>query len=116
MNIWQEKLGEKSRLVGVSGRLDQNLTPALEEQFEELLAQGHHRLVVDLTNVTYINSGGLRCLVSAWRKAKKAGGNLILTGLNDRVQKVFAMVGFDKVFEIYPNQKSAQEKWQKPEE
>lgn len=116
MNIWQEKLGESSWLVGVRGRLDQNLTPALDEQFDELLAQGHHRIVVDLSKVTYVNSGGLRCLVTAWRKAKKAGGNVVLTGLNDRVEEVFTMVGFDKVFEIFPNRQLAQKKWQKAEE
>ena len=102
MSVWQEKLPHSdSWLVGVSGRLDQSLNPKLEETLNDLLENGHFRLVVDLTHATYINSGGLRCLVSAWRRAKAGEGGLVLCGLNSRLQEIFAMVGFDKVFTIY---------------
>lgn len=102
MSVWQEKLPHSNAwLVGISGRLDQSLTPKLEETLNELLGNGHYALVVDLTHATYINSGGLRCLVSAWRKAKANEGMLTLCGLNDRLQEIFAMVGFDKVFTIH---------------
>ena len=101
MNIWQEAISDGVRLVGVSGRLDQNLTPALEAELLKLLEEGYHHLVVDLSKVNYINSGGLRCLVTAWRQAHQHGGDLKLCSLSERVAKVFTMVGFDKVFQIY---------------
>ena len=101
MSVWQEKLPQDVWLIGVSGRLDQTLNPKLEETLDELLEDGHYHLVVDLTDTTYINSGGLRCLVSAWRRAKANEGSLALCGLNDRLQEIFAMVGFDKVFQIH---------------
>ena len=66
-----------------------------------VLDNGHYDLIVDLTHTTYINSGGLRCLVSAWRRAKAAQGSLSLCGLNERLQEIFTMVGFDKVFTIH---------------
>ncbi|HOU39913.1 MAG TPA: STAS domain-containing protein [Promineifilum sp.] len=101
MSVWQEKLPQSNTwLIGISGRLDQSLTPKLEETLNALLDNGHVALVVDLTHATYINSGGLRCLVSAWRKAKAGDGTLTLCGLNNRLQEIFAMVGFDKVFTI----------------
>lgn len=96
-------------IVYVSGRLDQALTPDLEKNLNELLAADHDKLVVDLSETTYINSGGLRSLVSAWRRAKQSGGNLVLTGLNTRLQEIFELVGFDKVFQIYPTVKAAQQ-------
>jgi anti-sigma B factor antagonist len=95
-------------LVGVSGRLDQNLTPQLESALHSLLNGGYFHLVVDLAEVTYINSGGLRCLVSAWRQARQRGGNLALCGLSQRISDVFAIVGFNKVFQIYPTAGEAQ--------
>lgn len=101
MSVWQEKLNASAWLIGVNGRLDQALNPKLEETLNELLDNGQYHLVVDLTHTTYINSGGLRCLVSAWRRAKANQGSLALCGLNDRLQEIFAMVGFDKVFEIH---------------
>ena len=101
MSVWQEKLNASAWLIGVNGRLDQTLNPKLEETLNELLDNGHYHLVVDLTHTTYINSGGLRCLVSAWRRAKANQGSLALCGLHDRLQEIFAMVGFDKVFEVH---------------
>ncbi len=102
MSVWQEKLPQSDAwLVGVNGRLDQSLNPKLEETLNELLDNGSYHLVVDLTQTTYINSGGLRCLVSAWRRAKANEGSLALCGLNNRLQEIFSMVGFDKVFVIH---------------
>jgi anti-sigma B factor antagonist len=102
MSVWQEQLPQSETwLIGVSGRLDQSLNPKLEETLNELLDNGRIQLVVDLTQATYINSGGLRCLVSAWRRAKADGGALTLCGLNERLREIFSMVGFDKVFEIH---------------
>jgi len=112
MSIWQQKLTAGVWLVGISGRLDQTQTPDLEEQLDALFEAGHHRIIVDMSEVTYINSGGLRCLVTAWRKAKTEGGNVLLTGLKERVNEVFSMVGFDRVFDVYPTQAAAEAAWQ----
>jgi anti-sigma B factor antagonist len=101
MNIWHETISGDIRLVGVNGRLDQSLTPTLEAALLNLLNQGYYQLIVNLQGVNYINSGGLRCLVTAWRQAHQKGGDLKLCGLNERVAKIFSMVGFDKVFQIY---------------
>lgn len=102
MSVWQEKVPQSETwLIGVNGRLDQSLNQKLEETLNDLLDAGHTHLVVDLTHTTYINSGGLRCLVSAWRRAKATQGTLTLCGLNSRLQEIFAMVGFDKVFTIH---------------
>lgn len=112
MDIWHEELPGDVQLVGVRGRLDQNLTPELDAELDALLEEGYQRFIVDMSEVNYINSGGLRCLVTAWRKAKKEGGNVYLFGLQPRVHQVFSMVGFDKVFELYATQQAAQAEWQ----
>jgi anti-sigma B factor antagonist len=112
MNIWRRHLNEESSglcLVGVRGRLDHTLTPQLEKELNQLIDEGHTRLIVDLTEVQYINSGGLRCLVSAWRSARQQQGNVTLCGLNNRLQEVFGMVGFDKVFQIFADCNVAQQ-------
>lgn len=108
MDVWQQEVsGAGIWLVGAHGRLDQDLNPQLESTLVQLLTDGHYTLVVDLSDITYINSGGLRILVSAWRKARQQKGNLVLCGLNMRLQEIFAMVGFDKVFKIYPSRDDA---------
>ncbi|MCL4802927.1 MAG: STAS domain-containing protein [Anaerolineae bacterium] len=102
MSVWQENLPQSNTwLVSVDGRLDQSLNPKLEDTLNDLLGKERYHIIVDLTQTTYINSGGLRCLVSAWRQAKANGGTLVLCGLNTRLQEIFSMVGFDKLFEIH---------------
>lgn len=102
MGVWQEKLPQSNAwVITVTERLDQTQNPKLEETLNVLLDDGQFHLVVDLSRTSYINSGGLRCLVSAWRRAKANEGSLVLCGLNSRLQEIFSMVGFDKVFVIH---------------
>lgn len=108
INIWQESLDDDVWLVGINGRLDQLLNPALEQQLTTLLDEGKARLILDLSQADYINSGGLRTLVTGWRKARQQDGNLVLCGLNGRLQEIFGMVGFDQLFQIYTSREAAQ--------
>ncbi|MCP4362601.1 MAG: STAS domain-containing protein [Chloroflexi bacterium] len=112
MTIQQESLSSDLWLLQVDGRLDQRQNGDLEQHLLQLLDADHSSLIVDMTAVTYINSGGLRCLVTAWRRAKQQGGNLVLCGLNPRLQEIFGMVGFDKVFQIAPSLEMAQAEFQ----
>ena len=111
MTIWQRALPGDLYLVGVEGRLDQTVTPELEAELDQILVSGQHRIIVDMSGVNYINSGGLRCLVSAWRKAQRQGGSVVLAGLTPRVLEIVAMVGFDKVFDVYRSPGEAQHAW-----
>lgn len=101
MSIWQENLSEEICLFHVSGRLDQTSTPELEKELLRELDTGKCQLVVDLSEVVYVNSSGLRTLLTAWRKANEREARILLCCLSDRVLEVFQIVGFDKVFEIY---------------
>jgi anti-anti-sigma factor len=83
-----------------SGRLDSMTSTALDAALTGQLAANHVRLIVEMSGVTYISSSGLRALVSAWRKAQKHGGTLVLTGLSERVCEVFEISGFDALFTI----------------
>lgn len=104
MSIHHERLGESNiYIIKVTGRLDQALNANLEETLTALLNDNHFDLIVDLTETSYINSGGLRTLVSAWRRVSSEEGSLRLCGLSPRLQEIFDMVGFDQVFEIHPD-------------
>lgn len=108
MTIREERVSDNCWVVLVDGRLDQSQNGALHASLNRLLEDGQNNLIVDLSETTYINSGGLRCLVTAWRLAKQQDGDLFLSGLNDRLNEVFEMVGFDQVFKIFPTYTEAQ--------
>jgi len=112
MSIESSPLTKEIWLVTASGRLDQSQTGQLEESLQQLLTEGHNRLIVDMAKVEYINSVGLRCLVTAWRMARQQRGDVYLCALIPRVQNVFTMIGFDKVFQIFPTREEASQAWQ----
>jgi anti-sigma B factor antagonist len=108
MSIWQEAVNEDVWLIVINGRLDQTLNPDLEQQLTALLDSGKINLIVDMSQTNYINSGGLRTLVTGWRKARQQEGDLVLCGLNGRLLEIFRMVGFDQLFQIFPDRLTAQ--------
>src|SRR5258706_8219453 len=85
-------------VVALSGRLDSSVGSLLEAALAAQLDAAHVRLVVDMSDVSYISSSGLKALVATWRSAQKRGGNVVLTGLNARVREVFEISGFDSLF------------------
>jgi anti-sigma B factor antagonist len=103
VSVSQRELAPDIWLVETQGRLDQALTPQLEAALKALLAEGHTNIIVDLSQTTYINSGGLRSLITGRRLSQSGGGDIAICGLNERMSEVFEMVGLDQVITIYNN-------------
>ncbi len=84
--------------VTVSGRLDTLTAPELEKQLS-LSMPSADKLVLDLTDLAYISSAGLRAVLSA-HKAMSGKGGMKIVGVNDLVREVFDVTGFSKIFTI----------------
>jgi anti-anti-sigma factor len=102
MNIETRELKHVS-VVTVSGRVDSATAPDLQKALQDLLDSDHNQLVLDLKDVDYMSSAGLRVLVSTQKAAKKNGGALRLAQLSARVKEVFELAGLTPVFDIYPD-------------
>lgn len=75
-------------------------TVALREKVKGLLAAGKKKIVLDLKNVTMIDSSGLGALVSAHSSAKSAGATLRLCNLGTRTNELLQMTRLLTVFEV----------------
>ena len=89
------------------GRLDLPTARAVEDSLNDLLDAGRARLVIDLSNVVYVASAGLKALLVGLRRARLLNGDLRIASMSDRVREVFEMSGFDQVFQIFPDTASA---------
>ena len=107
MTVSQLQLEPNLWLVEARGRLDQTLTPQLEQTLNQLLADQIQNIIVDLSMATYINSGGLRCLLTGCRISRNQEGDIVLCGLHGRIAEIFEMVGLDQIFTIYPTRGEA---------
>jgi anti-sigma B factor antagonist len=89
-------------VVAVSGEVDVYSAPALKEKLTELLKSGAKSLVVDLSDVAFLDSTGLGALVEARAATSEAGGTLPIVCGQERILKLFTITGLDGVFDIYP--------------
>jgi anti-sigma B factor antagonist len=104
----EEKLSGSGIILTLAGRLDAVHAVELKSRLKRLVADGHIHLIVDLTDVHFIDSSGLSALVSGLRAAGEAGGTLRLAGLNEQTTTAFRLTKLDRVLECYPDAAAAQ--------
>ncbi len=88
-------------LVTVSGRVDSATAPDFEKTLQSLIRANRCQIVVDLKDVEYMSSAGLRGLVSGLKGAKAGGGDVRLAQPSQRVREVLELAGLDAIFTSY---------------
>src|SRR5579862_710549 len=91
----------------VSGRMDAENAPQFEQKCNACIAEGLTTLVVDLGELTYVSSMGLRSFVSVGKILKDKGGALRICRLNGLVKQVFQITGLIQSFPVYESVESA---------
>lgn len=99
MKITEKTLTEATILY-LEGRLDTITAPQLEKHIEERL-DGYRNLVLDMENLEYISSAGLRVLL-ALQKVMTKQGSLEIIHVNETNMEVFTMTGFADILTIVP--------------
>ena len=97
MNIEKNQNGSEL-VVKVIGRVDTVTAPELESQVKELL-EGITNLELNLEELEYISSAGLRVILSL-QKIMSKQGRLIITNVNETVQDIFEVTGFSEILTI----------------
>ena len=85
--------------VSPSGRLDTATSPVLENELRQYL-DGVQDVIMDLTNVDYISSGGLRVLLATEQLLENRGGSMKLIHVNEHILEIFELVGFMDVVTV----------------
>lgn len=93
-------------IVAVSGRVDSGTAKQLEEVLPERM-QNTPQLVLDLADVQYVSSAGLRVMLKAAKIARGNGNKLVLAGLAPPVREVFHVSGFEAIFRIADDRAAA---------
>jgi len=87
-------------VVRVSGEVDIQTSPVLEEQLQSLLDQGVSSIRVDLGDVSFLDSTGLSVLVGGLRRCQSAGGDLRVVSPRPNVRKVLEITGLTEAFHV----------------
>jgi len=89
---------EEAALVVCSGRLTADVKEEFKAEIGALIPQAK-RVVLDLSNVAYMDSSGLGAIVGLYVSTKRAGGELQLINLSQRVRELLGMTNLLSVFE-----------------
>ena len=87
----------------LSGSLDIATSPTVRASLLEASARGDHRLIVDLTNVDFLDSTGLGALIGAQRRAKEFDGEVRLVVKEGQIVRLLRITGLLKIFAVYPS-------------
>ncbi len=107
MNITLENKDGTTLLKFYEERLDAHNSQELKDKLLQLLENGVKVLVLDLSEVRFVDSSGLGALLSGHKNATLREGRLVLAGVQTRVQSMFELTRLHRVFEIYPRVEDA---------
>lgn len=88
-------------IVEVAGEIDVYTAPRLREQLAELVDSGRYNIIVDMTQVEFLDSTGLGVLVGGLKRVRIHDGSLRLVCTQERILKIFRITGLTKVFPIH---------------
>src|SRR5215467_1660400 len=94
-------------VLSLKGEIDLHVSPSVTASLNEMIDKKPERMVVDLSDVSYIDSAGLAALIEAMQKVEGYGGKFMLTGLQETVRSIFEISRLDQVFQIFPDADAA---------
>lgn len=95
-------------LATVSGRIDSYTAPQLLETLNQITIQNIYKIILDLGDVSYISSAGLRVLIDIQKKCKRNNqGEVLLVNIPQRVYETLELAGFVPYFKFFNNVPSA---------
>ena len=98
MTINKETNGD-ALTIRLEGRLDTTTAPELDEELKASL-DGIRSLTLDLKDLAYISSAGLRVLLSAHKTMNKQAGGMKVINSNDEIKEIFEVTGFADILDI----------------
>lgn len=92
---------EGRTILNLAGEIDVSTAPRLRDELSRVISEGSTDLIVDLSEVPFLDSTGLGVLVGRLKAVRLLDGDLVLTGAQERTLRNFRITGLDKVFHLY---------------
>lgn len=102
-----EQIEAGRTVISVSGEVDLHSAPQLRDRLTAALDAHGAAVVLDLSEVGFLDSTGLGVLVAARARANECGGAIPLVCTQDRILKLFTITGLDNVFDVHSTVKDA---------
>ncbi|WP_008311021.1 STAS domain-containing protein [Leptolyngbya sp. PCC 6406] len=98
------------KIIEPAGILDSTQADAFRAQVDEALATGTNTLLIDLKDISFVDSSGLGALVMVLKKVRAAQKEMYVCSINDQVRMLFELTSMDRVFEVLPDRTAFENK------
>jgi len=106
MDISEDRKAD-ALILALSGKLDATTAKTFEEKILGVINSGTQRLVLDLSQLEYVSSSGLRVFLLAAKRLQGTEGKIVLCALKDQIRQVFDLAGFSSILPIYGSRDEA---------
>jgi anti-sigma B factor antagonist len=105
--IADQEIDAETHVIELGGEVDLYTAPEFKERMVGVVDAGKKRLVVDLSEATFIDSTTLGVLVGGVKRLRPGGGALALVCTDPNIRKIFEITGLDRVFSIHETRDEA---------
>jgi anti-anti-sigma factor len=99
-------MSTKIQVVEPTGILDSTKAESFRQSVEKLLDGGAETILIDLKDITFIDSSGLGTLVVLLKKVRSLNRSLSICSINDQVRMLFELTSMDRVFDLYEDRQA----------
>lgn len=94
-------------VLALGGDIDVASAVTMRDALDRVIAAGHHRVVLDLNEVRFLDSTGLGVMVGRLKAVRDLGGDLHLACTSPRILRVLSITGLDEVFTVHQTAEEA---------
>jgi anti-sigma B factor antagonist len=105
--ITEHPIDGERHVLAVRGEIDLFTAPELKQVLAESIEAGRIRIIVDLTDTTFLDSTALGVLIGAVKRLRSRDGALAIVNIDDNIAKTFEITGLDQIFTIVPTRDEA---------
>jgi len=94
-------------ILKVSGFVDASNISRFDDELYSHIKRGETKIIIDCSDLQYINSMGMGILLEARQLATKKDGDIVILNLPKKISKVFEILGFNEIFKFYTSEEEA---------
>lgn len=98
------------KVIQPAGILDSTKATQIRSEVADVLEQNAGIVLIDLKDVTFVDSSGLGALVVALKTVRAVGGKLYICSINEQVKMLFELTSMDRVFEVFEDRAAFDQK------
>jgi len=99
MKVKEDRLSDVT-VCSLEGEININNSPELRKIFEAIIKKNDKKVLLDFTQVSYVDSSGLATLIEMFQRLKKIGGHMRMCGMNEKIRNIFEITKLHKLFDI----------------